>query len=33
MADKGSYEISASQTGLIARPLNEAARNAINGWH
>jgi hypothetical protein len=33
MADKASYEISTSQTGLIARPLNEAARNAISGWH
>jgi hypothetical protein len=33
MADKGSYEISASQSGLIARPLNDAARNAVNGWH
>ena len=33
MADKASYEISASQTGLIARPLNEAARSAISGWH
>src|SRR5580704_150697 len=33
MADKASYEISASQTGLLARPLNEAARNAISGWH
>lgn len=33
MADKASYAISASQTGLIARPLNEAARNAISGWH
>jgi len=33
MADKGSYEISASQTGLIARPLNEAARNSVSGWH
>jgi hypothetical protein len=33
MADKGSYEISASQTGLIARPLNEAARSAVSGWH
>jgi hypothetical protein len=33
MADKGSYEISASQTGLLARPLNEAARNAVSGWH
>ncbi len=33
MADKGSYEINASQTGLIARPLNEAARNAVSGWH
>jgi hypothetical protein len=25
-ADKGSYEISTSQTGLIARPLNEPLR-------
>jgi len=33
MADKGSYEISASQTGLVARPLNEPARNAVSGWH
>jgi hypothetical protein len=33
MADKGSYEITASQTGLIARPLNEAAKNAVSGWH
>lgn len=33
MADKAAYEISASQTGLIARPLNEAAREAISGWH
>ena len=33
MADKGSYQISASQSGLIARPLNEAARNAVSGWH
>jgi hypothetical protein len=33
MADKAAYAISASQTGLIARPLNEAARNAISGWH
>jgi hypothetical protein len=33
MADKGSYEISASQTGLIARPLNEPARSAVSGWH
>jgi hypothetical protein len=33
LADKASYEISASQTGLIGRPLNEAARNAISGWH
>src|SRR6202020_1562991 len=29
MADKGSYEISASQTGLLARPLNEPARDAV----
>lgn len=33
MADKGSYEITASQSGLLARPLNVAARDAVSGWH
>jgi hypothetical protein len=33
MADKAEYEISVSQSGLVARPLNDAARNAIGSWH
>jgi hypothetical protein len=33
MADKATYEISVSQSGLIARPLNQAARDAVSGWH
>jgi hypothetical protein len=32
MADGASYEIMVSQGGLIARPLNQAAREAIGGW-
>ncbi|HEY1314785.1 MAG TPA: hypothetical protein VGE92_12960 [Steroidobacteraceae bacterium] len=33
MADGALYEISVSQSGLIARPLNQAARDAVGGWH
>jgi hypothetical protein len=33
MADKADFEISVSQSGLIARPLNQAARDAVRGWH
>ncbi len=33
MADGALYEIKASPTGLLARPLNQAARNAVAGWH
>ena len=33
MADGALYEIKVSQTGLIARPLNQAARDAVGGWH
>ena len=33
MADGALYEIKVSQSGLMARPLNEAARDAIAGWH
>jgi len=33
MADGAVYEVSVSQSGLVARPLNEAARAAIGGWH
>lgn len=32
MADKALYEIKLSNTGLIARPLNEPARAAVNQW-
>ena len=32
MADAASYEIQVSQSGLVARPLNQAARNAVGNW-
>ena len=32
MADGALYQVSATQNGLIARPLNQAARGAIAGW-
>jgi hypothetical protein len=32
MADGALYEISVSQTGLLARPLNQAAKQAVGGW-
>ena len=32
MADAASYEIKVSQSGLIARPLNQAARDAVGNW-
>ena len=33
MTDGALYEIKVSQSGLIARPLNQAAREAIGSWH
>jgi hypothetical protein len=33
MADGALYEIKVSQSGLIARPLNQAAREAVASWH
>ena len=33
MADGALYEIKVSQSGLIARPLNQSARDAVGGWH
>ncbi len=33
MADGALYEITVSQSGLVARPLNQAARDAVAGWH
>jgi hypothetical protein len=32
MADGALYEIKVSQSGLLARPLNQAARTAVGGW-
>ena len=33
MSDGALYAITVSQSGLIARPLNQAAREAVSGWH
>jgi hypothetical protein len=33
MADGALYEIKVSQSGLVARPLNQAARDAVGSWH
>ena len=33
MADGALYEVKVSQSGLVARPLNQAARDAVGGWH
>jgi hypothetical protein len=33
MADGARYELRVSQSGLLARPLNPAARSAVGGWH
>jgi hypothetical protein len=33
MADGALYEIKVSQSGLVARPLNQAAREAVVSWH
>jgi hypothetical protein len=33
MADGALFEIKVSQSGLIARPLNQAAREAVGSWH
>jgi hypothetical protein len=33
MADGALYDIHVSQSGLIARPLNQAARDAVGSWH
>jgi hypothetical protein len=33
MVDGALYEIKVSQSGLIARPLNQAARDAVGSWH
>ena len=32
MADRALYQVSVSQSGLIARPLNQAGRDAVAGW-
>jgi hypothetical protein len=33
MADGALYKIDVSQSGLVARPLNQAARDAVGSWH
>jgi hypothetical protein len=33
MADGATYEIMIAQSGLLARPLNAAARAAVGAWH
>jgi hypothetical protein len=33
MADGARYEVKVSQTGLVARPLNLAAQQAVGAWH
>ena len=33
MADGALYDVKVSQSGLIARPLNQAAREAVGSWH
>jgi hypothetical protein len=33
MRDGALYAITVSQSGLLARPLNQAARDAVSGWH
>jgi hypothetical protein len=33
MADGALYEIKVSQSGVLARPLNQAARDAVGSWH
>ena len=33
MADGARYQVTISQTGLVARPTNEAAEMAVRGWN
>lgn len=33
MADGALFEIKVSQSGLVSRPLNQAARDAVGNWH
>jgi hypothetical protein len=33
MADRASFAVMVTQSGLIVRPLDEAARQAVGGWH
>jgi hypothetical protein len=32
MADGALFEVKVSQTGLVARPLNQAAKDVVGGW-
>jgi len=33
MADGAHYQVLISQSGLLARPLNQAAKSAVENWH
>lgn len=33
MSDGARYSVTVSQSGLVARPLNDAARRAVGNWH
>jgi hypothetical protein len=33
MTDGALYQINVSQSGLIGRPVNQAAREAVGNWH
>jgi hypothetical protein len=33
MTDGALYEVKVTQSGLVARPLNQAARDAVGNWH
>jgi hypothetical protein len=33
MADGALFEVKVTQSGLVARPLNQAARDAVGNWH
>ena len=33
MADGARFQVTISQTGLVARPTNDAAEAAVGAWH
>ena len=32
MSDAARYQVSISRTGLVARPMNDSAREAVSRW-